>query len=50
MMDYQYRRKALQSLKTEKEEVKQEFKNEYAKSKSLLATIISFFPFVNHSS
>ncbi|WP_157842688.1 MULTISPECIES: hypothetical protein [Bacillus] len=50
MMDYQYRRKALQSFKEEKEEVKLEIKKQYEKNGSIIATLLAFLPFFNHSS
>ncbi|MDX5475206.1 MAG: hypothetical protein LPK00_06675 [Bacillaceae bacterium] len=48
MMDYQYRRKALQSLHNEKEEMKVTFTRAFKKKESILATIVAWFTFKDH--
>ena len=45
MMDYQYRRKALQNLKDDKEEMKINLPKAYKKKASALATIVAWLTF-----
>ena len=47
MMDYQYRRKALQNLHNDKEEMKVNLTKVYKKKASLLASIVAWFTFTN---
>ncbi|MGD6872741.1 hypothetical protein ACQCU1_11125 [Sutcliffiella horikoshii] len=50
MMDYQYRRRAFQNLHVEKEEAIKDLKQKTKKSKSMLASIATFFSFFHHTS